>query len=89
MKDRITINGRDGTFAAYIARPQVLPAPAVIILQRLLGIERRYPAKTMNWPRMTQGEIFRRIHNGRTTEALRDQAVWSIVSRQVSGPPAR
>jgi len=38
MKDRITINGRDGTFAAYIARPEALPAPAVIVLQELFGV---------------------------------------------------
>ena len=29
--------------------------------------------------KITEGEIFRRIHNGRITEPLRDQAVWSIV----------
>jgi carboxymethylenebutenolidase len=38
MKDRITINGRDGAFAAYIARPEALPAPAVIVLQELFGV---------------------------------------------------
>ena len=29
--------------------------------------------------KITQGAIFRRIHSGRITEPLRDQAVWSIV----------
>ena len=29
--------------------------------------------------KITEGAIFRRIHNGRITEPLRDQAVWSIV----------
>ena len=38
MKDRITIEGRDGAFAAYIARPKTLPAPAVIVLQELFGV---------------------------------------------------
>jgi hypothetical protein len=33
MKNQITVNGQDGTFAAYIARPEVLPAPAVIVGQ--------------------------------------------------------
>ena len=32
MKDRITIEGRDGAFAAYIARPKTVPAPAVVVL---------------------------------------------------------
>ncbi len=38
MTDRITIEGRDGAFTAYIARPKVLPAPAVVILQELFGV---------------------------------------------------
>src|SRR6202045_1593237 len=38
MKDRITINGRDGTFGAYIGRPKALPAPAVVVLQELFGV---------------------------------------------------
>ena len=32
MKDHITIAGHDGVFAAYIARPKNVPAPAVIVL---------------------------------------------------------
>jgi carboxymethylenebutenolidase len=38
MKDRIAIEGRDGAFGAYIARPEVLPAPAVVVLQELFGV---------------------------------------------------
>src|SRR6202161_3461008 len=38
MKDRICIEGRDGTFNAYIARPTTLPAPAVVVLQELFGV---------------------------------------------------
>src|SRR5258708_29737682 len=38
MKDRITINGRDGGFGAYIATPEALPAPAVVVLQELFGV---------------------------------------------------
>jgi carboxymethylenebutenolidase len=38
MMDRITIEGRDGAFGAYIARPKVLPAPAVVVLQELFGV---------------------------------------------------
>src|ERR1700758_522481 len=37
MKDHITIEGRDGAFAAYIARPKTGPAPAVVVLQELFG----------------------------------------------------
>ncbi len=38
LKDRITIEGRDGAFGAYIARPKTLPAPAVVVLQELFGV---------------------------------------------------
>jgi carboxymethylenebutenolidase len=38
MKDRITIEGRDGAFSAYIARPKTLPAPAVVVLHEVFGV---------------------------------------------------
>ena len=38
MNDRITIEGHDGTFSAYIARPNASPAPAVVVLQELFGV---------------------------------------------------
>jgi carboxymethylenebutenolidase len=38
MKDHITIEGHDGAFAAYIARPKTVPAPAVVVLQELFGV---------------------------------------------------
>src|ERR1700732_1179718 len=38
MKDRITVKGHDATFTAYIARPEEFPAPAVIVLQEVFGV---------------------------------------------------
>jgi len=38
MKDRITIKGREGAFGAYIAQPKVVPAPAIVVLQELFGV---------------------------------------------------
>src|SRR5277367_469583 len=38
MNDRITIEGQDGAFGAYIARPKALPASAVVVLQELFGV---------------------------------------------------
>src|SRR5277367_3965296 len=38
MMDHITVKGQGGTFAAYIARPKALPAPAVVVLQELFGV---------------------------------------------------
>jgi len=38
MNDRITIEGRDGAFGAHIVRPKPLPAPAVIVLHEVFGV---------------------------------------------------
>src|ERR1700720_2473121 len=38
MKDHISVNGQDGTFAAYVATPKTSPAPAVVVLQELFGV---------------------------------------------------
>jgi carboxymethylenebutenolidase len=38
MKDRMTIEGQDGGFGAYIARPKASPASAVVVLQELFGV---------------------------------------------------
>lgn len=38
MNDHVTIKGHDGAFAAYVARPKTSPAPAVVVLQELFGV---------------------------------------------------
>jgi carboxymethylenebutenolidase len=38
LNDHITIKGEEGAFQAYIARPTALPAPAVVVLQELFGV---------------------------------------------------
>src|SRR5271156_1242614 len=38
MENQIVIESPDGTFRAYISRPAKLPAPAVIVLQELFGV---------------------------------------------------
>jgi carboxymethylenebutenolidase len=38
MGDRITVEGQDGAFNAYIARPKISPAPTVVVLQELFGV---------------------------------------------------
>src|SRR5580692_10850943 len=38
MENQIIIESPDGTFRAYIARPAKLPAPAVVVLQELFGV---------------------------------------------------
>jgi carboxymethylenebutenolidase len=37
-KNQITINGQNGAFAAYIARPESSPAPVIVVLQELFGV---------------------------------------------------
>jgi carboxymethylenebutenolidase len=38
MGDRITVEGQDGAFNAYIARPKIIAAAAVVVLQELFGV---------------------------------------------------
>jgi carboxymethylenebutenolidase len=38
MKSRITIEGRNGAFGAYIARPETSPAPSVVVLHEVFGV---------------------------------------------------
>ena len=38
MENKIVIESPDGTFGAYISRPAILPAPAVVVLQELFGV---------------------------------------------------
>jgi carboxymethylenebutenolidase len=38
MENHIIIDSPDGTFRAYISRPAKLPAPAVVVLQELFGV---------------------------------------------------
>jgi carboxymethylenebutenolidase len=38
MDDRVVIESPDGTFGAYIARPTALPAPAVVVLHEVFGV---------------------------------------------------
>ena len=38
MNKYITLETPDGTFQAYLARPAVLPAPAVVVIQELFGV---------------------------------------------------
>jgi len=38
MENQIVIESPDGTFRAYISRPANLPAPAVVVLQELFGV---------------------------------------------------
>jgi carboxymethylenebutenolidase len=38
MNDHASIKGRDGTFGAYVARPKIEPAPAIVVLQELFGV---------------------------------------------------
>jgi carboxymethylenebutenolidase len=38
MGERITITTDDGTFGAYVARPSRSPAPAVVVIQEIFGV---------------------------------------------------
>ncbi len=70
MKNHITIPGRDGAFDAYIARPKALPAPAVVVLQELFGVNADI-RKTFvtNWPSRALSRS-RPIYSGARNRAL-------------------
>jgi len=38
MHDHITVGGRDGEFGAYVVRLKVVPAPAVVVLHEVFGV---------------------------------------------------
>ena len=38
MGERITITTGDGSFEAYVARPDRSPAPAVVVIQEIFGV---------------------------------------------------
>ena len=38
MGDRMTIEGRNGSFGAFVAKPGALPAPAVVVLHEVFGV---------------------------------------------------
>ena len=36
--ETVMINTPDGAFSAYIAHPQVSPAPAIVVIQEIFGV---------------------------------------------------
>jgi carboxymethylenebutenolidase len=38
MGERTTITTKDGTFSAYVARPSRSPAPAIVVIQEIFGV---------------------------------------------------
>jgi carboxymethylenebutenolidase len=38
MSEYITVQTRDGGFRAYLARPDVVPAPAIVVIQEIFGV---------------------------------------------------
>jgi carboxymethylenebutenolidase len=38
MKEYITVTTPDGSFNAYIARPSILPAPVIVVIQEIFGV---------------------------------------------------
>ena len=51
MENHIIIESPDGTFRAYISRPAKLPAPAVVVLQELFGVNADIRATCDEQPR--------------------------------------
>jgi dienelactone hydrolase len=78
MKDRITIERRDGALNAYIARPKALPAPAVVVLHEVFGVNADI-RKTCD----ELADAAAALANGRTIEFLH-QHIWRKVEGLVT-----
>jgi Dienelactone hydrolase family len=61
MEKQIFIESPDGAFHAYISRPTKLPAPAVVVLQELFGVNADIRA-TCDEPRSSSRS--RRMYSG-------------------------
>jgi dienelactone hydrolase len=59
MNDRISIEGRDSAFGTPISQPKTLPAPAVVVLHEVFGVNHNAAAAA--------------LANGRTSEFLHQQ----------------
>ena len=68
MKDHITIEGHDGAFAAYIARPKALPAPAVVVLQEVFGVNADIRKPATNWQNKASLRLRQTCSGGRSLE---------------------
>jgi dienelactone hydrolase len=53
VEKQIVIESPDGTFGAYISRPATLPAPVVVVLQELFGVNADIRVATRWQPRDT------------------------------------
>ena len=40
MSETLTITTPDGVFSAYVARPSTSPAPAVVVIQEIFGVNK-------------------------------------------------
>lgn len=40
MSETLTINTPDGAFSAYVARPSATPAPAIVVIQEIFGVNK-------------------------------------------------
>ena len=38
MNPTLEVNTPEGTFKAYIARPAIVPAPAIVVVQEIFGV---------------------------------------------------
>ena len=38
MGRRVTVNGKDGSFGAYVADPKSKDGPAIVVIQEIFGV---------------------------------------------------
>jgi carboxymethylenebutenolidase len=68
MGERTTITTDDGTFAAYVARPSRSPAPAIVVIQEIFGVNHHIREVCDNFARqgyaVVAPALFDRVERG-------------------------
>jgi hypothetical protein len=85
MKDHVTIEGHDGAFAAYIARPKTSPAPAVVVPFSCI-----WPKRTSSFPSLRKLRLKRHLPRNQTprSTAIRVRIMRSLgIMAHTTMPP--
>jgi len=60
VENQIVIASPDGTFGAYIARPKALPAPSVVVLHEVFGVNKNAGSRAAAASGLGRNEVRRR-----------------------------
>ena len=76
MENQVIIESPDGTFHAYVSRAAKLPAPAVVVLQELFGVNADIRATARSWRAGIHGSSDMFWRQEPTLSDVRPEADW-------------